>query len=113
MQYPYILVSLQEKTLTLVSSPTGIYHFPIAIGKNDTPTPQGTWTILNKKILADNGAFGSHWLGLNHPGYGIHGTNQPQLIGQAISGGCIRMYNQDVQFIFSKVAIGTPVIISY
>ena len=41
----------------------------------------------------------------------IHGTNQPELIGEAISSGCIRMTNEDVIELFDKVKIGTPVVV--
>ena len=111
MQYPYIIVSLKKKTLTLFRSAKDHRVFPIAIGKQATPPPQGTWYIQNKKILTDDSPFGSHWLGLNLPGYGIHGTNQPSSIGESISGGCIRMYNDDIQWLFLQIYIGTPVII--
>jgi lipoprotein-anchoring transpeptidase ErfK/SrfK len=42
---------------------------------------------------------------------GIHGTPKPQLLGQAVSGGCIRMRNADVIYVFERVRIGTPVIV--
>jgi hypothetical protein len=41
----------------------------------------------------------------------IHGTNQPELIGEAISSGCIRMTNEDVIELYDKVKIGTPVVV--
>jgi lipoprotein-anchoring transpeptidase ErfK/SrfK len=43
--------------------------------------------------------------------YRIHGTNQPEYIGQAISSGCIRMTNTDVIDLFSRVKMGTTVIV--
>lgn len=43
--------------------------------------------------------------------YRIHGTNQPEYIGQAISSGCIRMTNEDVIDLFNKVKIGAPVVV--
>ena len=112
MQYPYITVSLKQKTLTLLHSEKEQITFPVAIGKPATPTPKGTWHILNKKILTDKNVFGSYWIGLNLPGYGIHGTNQPELIGKQVSGGCIRMQNSDIQQLFQQTQIGTPVIIT-
>ena len=112
MEYPYITISLTSKTLTFVISKKEQQRFPIAIGKPDTPTPKGTWQIQNKKILSDTEVFGSHWLGLSLPGYGIHGTNRPELIGKAVSGGCIRMLNQDIQSLFQQTHIGTLVIIA-
>jgi lipoprotein-anchoring transpeptidase ErfK/SrfK len=41
----------------------------------------------------------------------IHGTNQPEYIGQAISSGCIRMTNADVIDLFDRVRPGTPVVV--
>jgi len=111
MQDSYIVVSLSKKTLTLTHS-TEQHVFPIAVGKPDTPTPKGTWLIQNKKILPNSGVFGTHWLGLSKPGYGIHGTDRPDLIGQQVSGGCIRMHNTHIQYVFQRVSIGTAVTIT-
>jgi lipoprotein-anchoring transpeptidase ErfK/SrfK len=41
----------------------------------------------------------------------IHGTNQPEYIGQAISSGCIRMLNEDVIDLFNRVPIGAKVVV--
>jgi lipoprotein-anchoring transpeptidase ErfK/SrfK len=41
----------------------------------------------------------------------IHGTNEPDLLGQPVSHGCIRMTNEDVRRLFHEVQVGTPVII--
>ena len=43
--------------------------------------------------------------------YRIHGTNQPQYIGSAISSGCIRLTNEDAIDLYNRVKIGTPVIV--
>ncbi len=43
--------------------------------------------------------------------YRIHGTNQPEYIGSAISSGCIRMTNEDAIDLYNRVKIGTPVIV--
>jgi lipoprotein-anchoring transpeptidase ErfK/SrfK len=43
--------------------------------------------------------------------YRIHGTNQPEYIGQAISSGCIRMTNEDVIDLFNRVKMGTMVVV--
>jgi lipoprotein-anchoring transpeptidase ErfK/SrfK len=43
--------------------------------------------------------------------YRIHGTNQPEYIGQAISSGCIRMTNEDVIDLYSRVKVGTIVVV--
>jgi hypothetical protein len=54
--------------------------------------------------------LGPHRLVLGD-GYLIHGTNQETSIGEAVSHGCIRMYNADVERLFSLVPVGTPVFI--
>src|SRR5580692_11888114 len=43
--------------------------------------------------------------------YRIHGTNQPEYIGQAISSGCIRMTNEDVIDLFDRVKLGATVVV--
>jgi lipoprotein-anchoring transpeptidase ErfK/SrfK len=54
--------------------------------------------------------LGTHKLSLGD-GYLIHGTNQETSIGDAVSHGCIRMYNDDVAKLFEMVPVGTPVYI--
>jgi len=44
-------------------------------------------------------------------GYRIHGTNQPEYIGQAISSGCIRMTNENVMDLYNRVKVGTIVVV--
>lgn len=87
-----------------------IYNFPIAVGKGATPTPNGHYTIVTKTVYP-GGPFGSRWMGLSIPHYGIHGTNNPSSIGQAVSKGCIRMHNHDVESLFQRVELGMLVII--
>ena len=43
--------------------------------------------------------------------YRIHGTNQPEYIGRAISSGCIRMTNEDVIDLYNRVKVGTIVVV--
>jgi lipoprotein-anchoring transpeptidase ErfK/SrfK len=81
-----------------------------AVGKPSTPTPKGTFKIVEKAINP-GGPFGARWLGLNEPygDYGIHGTNMPGLIGRDVSNGCVRMYNKDVIELSNIIPIGTVV----
>ncbi len=44
-------------------------------------------------------------------GYGLHGTNEPNSIGRAVSHGCVRMRNEDIRVLYDRVQIGTPVYI--
>ena len=105
----YIRIILKERRLYLYRKNLLRAVFPVAIGKTQTPTPAGNWQVINKKILTEPGVFGTRWIGLDNPGYGIHGTNAPELIGNAVSMGCIRMYNADVEQLFDQVFIGMPV----
>jgi lipoprotein-anchoring transpeptidase ErfK/SrfK len=43
--------------------------------------------------------------------YRIHGTLEPQTIGQSVSSGCIRMINQDVIYLYNQVSVGTKVVV--
>ena len=47
--------------------------------------------------------------GRGDTGYRIHGSNEPDTIGQAVSSGCIRMLNADVEDLYNRVKIGTQV----
>ena len=57
-----------------------------------------------------DGVLGTHRLYLGD-GYALHGTNQPSSIGQAVSHGCIRLLNQDIEHLYDIVPLGTPVYI--
>ncbi|KQB76707.1 hypothetical protein AK964_21985, partial [Clostridium butyricum] len=83
-----------------------------AVGKPSTPTPKGTFKIINRAVNP-GGPFGARWLGLNIPygDYGIHGTNNPSSIGKSVSNGCIRMFNNQVIELSNLVPIGTTVTI--
>ena len=85
-----------------------IYPGIRSFGKPSTPTPLGNFKIINRAVNP-GGPFGVRWLGLNKPGYGIHGTNNPASIGTRVSNGCIRMQNKDVLELANTVPIETPV----
>ncbi|ODA41576.1 L,D-transpeptidase [Desulfosporosinus sp. BG] len=105
-----IVIHTARRQLELYEGNRLIHHYPIAVGKGATPTPHGHYTIATKTVYP-GGLFGSRWMGLSIPHYGIHGTNNSASIGQAVSKGCIRMHNHDVEALFQRVEIGTPVII--
>ncbi|MGD9678513.1 MAG: L,D-transpeptidase [Vulcanibacillus sp.] len=103
------------------------YSFRVATGVDNTLIPNGIFKIITKveepwylpKNIpgGDNrNPLGTRWLGINIPGsngykYGIHGTNNPNSIGQHVSQGCIRMYNWDAEWLFRHIPLGTPIII--
>ena len=60
---------------------------------------------------AANNPMGAAALTLRGGEYAIHGTNQPASIGGFVSYGCIRMYNQDIVDLYSRVSVGTRVVV--
>lgn len=105
-----ITVNVSEKKLTLLREGSPVKSYPIGVGKMLTPTPTGTYSIINKEPNP-GGPFGVMWMGLSKPHYGIHGTDDPSSIGKVVSHGCIRMYNKDVLELSRTVPIGTLVTI--
>lgn len=106
-----ILVEVEEKRLILINNAdkTIVKSYTIATGKPDSPTPLGTFKIIEKAKWGEG--FGTRWMGLNVPwgNYGIHGTNKPGSIGGNLSEGCIRMRNNDVEELYSMVTQNTIV----
>ena len=105
-----ILIDLDQKLLTLSERGQIINTWPVGVGKPETPSPVGVWRII-QKTQDPGGPFGTRWMKLSVPwgGYGIHGTNQPDSIGGAVSHGCIRMQNTDVEELYDIVPLGTRV----
>ncbi|MBM7557216.1 L,D-transpeptidase family protein [Halanaerobacter jeridensis] len=104
-----ILIILEQKQLHFYNNGQLDRSFSVAVGKQNTPTPTGNFSIINKIKNPYNPTLGTRWLQFTSRMHGIHGTNQPHLIGQAVSKGCVRMYNRDVEYIFPQVSIGTTV----
>jgi len=103
-----INIALAKRKLILKIEDNIFSTYPVAIGKPSTPTPTGDFKIINK-IKNPGGALGSRWMQFTWRQHGIHGTNQPQSIGQAVSLGCVRMYNHDVEAVYDRVKINTPI----
>ncbi len=114
---PRIIIDLSDHRLYLYGGNQLIKSYPVAIGKPSTPTPVAQWTIGAKYYGSPGMVTGTRkmrlfrWTGSSYvyTAYNIHGTNQPWLIGQSVSHGCIRMYNSDVEDLFPRVPIGTLV----
>ncbi|NLY85782.1 MAG: L,D-transpeptidase family protein [Tissierellia bacterium] len=108
-----ILVEVHKKQLKLIDreNESIVKTYPIATGKPSSPTPLGTFKIIEKAQWGEG--FGTRRLGLNVPWgkYGIHGTNRPESIGGNLSAGCIRMRNRDVEELYSMVGHNTTVVI--
>lgn len=105
-----IVIKVPARILELYSDGKLYKKYRIAVGRSDTPTPIGDWTVTWKSYR-DGDIMGTRFLGLDVPwgGYGIHGTNQPWSIGRFVSKGCIRLRNKDIEELFEWVPVGTPV----
>jgi len=123
---PYrIQVMLNEFKLTVFKNDSQINEIAIGVAKDNTPTPGGLYyTTELIKTPDPSGAYGPFAFGLSGfsdtlttfnggPGQlGIHGTNQPNLIGTKVSHGCIRMSNENITALSQLLPLGTPVQIS-
>ena len=98
--------------------------YPVGIGKTETPTPGGTYYLrVLLKVPNPAGAYGPYAYGLSgfspvlkdYAGgdgiIGLHGTDQPQVVGTDVSHGCIRLRNADITELVQKyqLPLGTPV----
>lgn len=114
-------VDRKHLRLTLWDGCVAAMKFPIGLGKESTPTPNGRYYViaLLKPPLAQS-VYGAYAYGLsafsdvltNWAGGGIiglHGTNDPASIGDRQSHGCIRMYNRDIKKLVPLLPLGTPI----
>lgn len=117
-----IEANLGTFTLTVYERGNVIKEIPIAVAADNTPTPGGLYYITELVQTPNpNGVYGPYAYGLSGfsevhqtfnggPGQlGIHGTNQPQFIGQQVSNGCIRMKNEDITALSKILPLGVPV----
>jgi lipoprotein-anchoring transpeptidase ErfK/SrfK len=115
---PRVVVSLRDRTLSLMENGHVVRIFHVAVGAPLTPTPVGTFTITNRipnptyyrpgRIIGPgpSNPLGTRWMGLDIKGYGIHGTDDPRSIGHARSLGCVRLRNDDVEQLFELLLPG-------
>jgi lipoprotein-anchoring transpeptidase ErfK/SrfK len=98
--------------------PAGELHVVVLVSNPDYtfepenfPESEEAKTLGHKLILppGPNNPVGMVWIGLDRPGYGIHGTPEPEHVGRTESHGCFRMTNWDAVSLLDYVEIGTPV----
>ncbi|MCL4767304.1 MAG: L,D-transpeptidase [Hyphomicrobiaceae bacterium] len=130
-----IIVSFGDRRLYLVTGPGKAISYPIAIPREQSRW-QGVTNVSMKRenpswtptpeMLRENPRLPS-WVPGGHPmnplgvralylgssTYRIHGTDAPWTIGQAVSKGCIRMYNQDVLDLYPRVSVGAKVTVTW
>ena len=112
-----------------------VMTYPISIGRMDWETPLGLTEVISKVVdpawyppksvreehAADgdplpaivpagpNNPLGRFAMRLSMPGYLIHSTNRPAGVGMRVSHGCIRMFPEDIEYLFDRVDISTKV----
>ena len=118
-----------------LAEPGTVMTFPVGLGRDDWRTPIEPFRVVEKKVdppwvipesiraehirerndprtMIPGGdpenPLGHYRLRLDLPLYGIHGTNIPWGIGMQVTHGCIRLYPEDIQQLFSMVAVNTP-----
>lgn len=122
-----IVVHVPSRKLDYYQGDTFVKTYPVAVGKPSTPTPTGSYVISRKEVnpwwyppknknkvvpSGPDNPLGYRWMEFA-PLYGIHGTNTPWEIGGAVSNGCIRMREADVEELYEQVPPGTLVQIVY
>jgi len=121
-----LVVKRNQRRVDVYQGEQLLTSYRIAVGKKGWETPLGNFRVFNMetnptfksfktgKIIppgADN-PLGVRWIGIWTDGktqLGFHGTDQEELIGKAVSHGCIRMHNKDVIALYQLVQIGTLV----
>ncbi len=132
-KYPTLItVNRDGFRLTLFRNLRRVKTYTIAVGQVGLETPAGLYAIQDKQVnpswhvpnsdwagdLAgkvippgpDN-PIKARWMGI-YAGAGIHGTSDIGSLGSAASHGCVRMKVSDVEDLFDRVAVGTPVYIA-
>ncbi|MDJ0711920.1 MAG: L,D-transpeptidase family protein [Woeseiaceae bacterium] len=115
--------------------PAYVYTYPMSIGRMDWETPLGNTTITAmarnptwyppQSVRDEHAAegdplprivppgpenpLGTRAMRLGLPGYLIHGTNRPAGVGMRVSHGCVRMFPEDIEFLFERIRVKTPV----
>ena len=135
----FIHISLSGKTLQAFGANSNLLvHFPCSIAKlvekrpvgelhvaaiapdpnytfNPEVFPESTeaQAIGHKLILppGPNNPVGVAWISLDRPGYGMHGTPNPEQVGRTESHGCFRLANWNAEYLIKLVSVGTPVVV--
>ena len=116
-----ILVDLSARRVTLYDRGRRVLVARAAVGSEQTPTPTGSYYVNQRLVPRDRGGpFGPGAIGISAfsevlTGWtqggpiAIHGTNRPELIGRAVSNGCVRVRNDLLVKLFERTRAGTPV----
>lgn len=120
-------VHLKRRRVVLYQGTIEIRTYPIAIGQAGWETPTGRFRVLDMQEKPDwihpltnqrvphedlRNPLGRYWIGFWTDGtnwIGFHGTPHPNSVGQALSHGCLRMHDADIDELYYQVSTGTPV----
>ena len=127
-----IVISTSERRLYYVLGGGRALRYAVGVGREGFQW-SGTQKISNKQEWPDwrppedmlrrrpdlprymaggpGNPLGARALYLGGSIYRIHGSNEPETIGRAVSSGCIRMHNEDVVDLYNRVRVGTPVVV--
>lgn len=123
-----LIIDLSDRQIYLYAYGQLAANYEIAVGQSGWETPTGEFKVINMHVDpawqhpftgevvhagADN-PLGSRWIGFWTDGthqIGLHGTNQEELIGQAVSHGCVRLREADVQALYQLVSLDMPVVV--
>ncbi len=124
-----IVLNLPERVLYLFKQGALTKFYGVAIGEDIYPTPAGQFRImakeknptweppkwLEKKAIppGPDNPLGDRWMQITPDMVGIHGTNNPDSIGEAASLGCVRLYPEAIHQLYDQVGVGTPVTVIY
>jgi LysM repeat protein len=118
-----VRVSKTANTLTVLDNNKFFKRYRVGTGEY-SKTPVGTFTVTDRiasppwyrgdKVIPygdKENILGTHWLGLDIRGYGIHGTWDPNAIGKQATAGCVRLLNDHVEELYVILPTGTQVTI--
>jgi lipoprotein-anchoring transpeptidase ErfK/SrfK len=122
----HLAIRLNERKVYVYKGSQIVATYPVAIGKKGRETPTGEWQVMETLVNpgwtnfntgkmmppGKNNPLGSRWIGFWTDGkdtIGFHGTNKPDSIGKAVSSGCVRMHDKDVQALYPLIKVGTIV----
>jgi len=117
-----VLIEVGARRVTVFHGDQVVMQEPVAVGTDRTPTPLGNFFVDGAvKVPYDTGPYGAYQVSisgfsdvLQSFGGGVgqiamHGTNRPDLIGQSVSNGCVRMTNESITKMVQLAPLGTPV----
>ncbi len=118
-----VVVDKSQNSLILKGDEEVLKTYTVSTG-TDNSTPIGVFKITDRLVnptwykagaVVPHGSpenvLGTRWLGFTLKGYGIHGTTEPEKLGQQVTAGCVRMRNEEVEELYGFLASGTEVTI--